>query len=85
MEFLELLIASAEGCGCFLEVAAALFDLGAGVGTYKVGKKVKERREAIAHGEEPPRKPAVWPLVLVILGAVFLTGLVLFKWVQRLG
>jgi hypothetical protein len=82
MEIIELLLASAEGCGCFLEVAAFLMDIFTGVRGYQVGRKVKERREAIAHGEEPPKKPALWPLVLLVLGSVALTGLVLFKWLR---
>jgi hypothetical protein len=77
MEILEVLLASADACGCFVQILAAIFDVSAGVHGYQVGKKVKERKAAAARGDELPRKPAIWPLLLLVLAGVFFTGLAL--------
>lgn len=79
MEILELLFASGEACGCFIQVLAAIVDVSAGVQTYRVGKKLSERNQARQAGaEDLPPRPTVWPLVLLVFTAVFLTGLALF-------
>ncbi|GEM_PF-7086948 len=78
MEILELLFASADACGCFVQVLAAVLDVSAGVRGYQVGKQLKQRRAACAHGEEPSPKPLVWPFVVLVFAAVFCTGLALF-------
>ena len=83
MEILELLFASADACGCFVQVLAALVDLSAGVTGYRVGKKVKERRQAAARGDELPKKPSIWPLVVLVFAAVFVTGFALIQWLRR--
>ena len=78
MEFLELLLASADACGCFMQVLAAVLDVSAGVRGYQVGKRFKQRRDALKHGDDAPPKPLIWPLVILVFVAVLCTGLALF-------
>ena len=77
MEILELLFAAGDACGCFVQILAAIFDVSAGVRGYQVGKQIKKRKQAEAHGDELPKKPAIWPLALLVFAAVFFTGLAL--------
>ena len=83
MEILELLFASADACGCFVQILAAVMDISAGVHGYQVGKKIKERRQAQAHGEPVPNKPTLWPLIVLVFGAVFVTGLAVMSLMIR--
>ena len=83
MEILELLFASGEACGCFVQVLAALIDIGAGMQGYQVGKKIKARRQAQAHGDPVPNKPLLWPFLLLAFFAVCLTGLAVASLVMR--
>ena len=84
MEILELLVAAPEFCGCFLELFALGTSGGAAATGVKARQRSKVRKEARAHGEEPPKNPyAVWFVVLVFL-AVFAVGLVAFKWLRAL-
>lgn len=77
MEIFEVLLAGGEACGCFVQILAAVFDVSAGVRGYQVGKQIKKRKQAAAQGDELPKKPAIWPLALLVLAAVFFTGLAL--------
>lgn len=83
MEIFELLFASADACGCFVQILAAVLDLSAGVGGYRVRQNVKKRRQAVMRGEEVPPRPPLWPFVVLVFGAVFATGLALVQWLAR--
>ncbi|MFO0964864.1 MAG: hypothetical protein U0793_04645 [Gemmataceae bacterium] len=64
--------------GCFLEVFALSSGAGAGVVGYQARKRTEAER---GRGDEAPRRNPyrVWFVVLVLL-AVFFSGLVAFKW-----
>ena len=74
MEFLELLLASPEFCGCMIEVGAVLIDVWAGVAGYRY---VKSRRMDVQ-----PRYTG-WTLTLVLF-AVLVTVVVAARWIRRI-
>jgi hypothetical protein len=85
MEILELIYALIQACGCFLEVAALGSSAGAGVAGYKAKQSEQARKQAEAKGEEPPPRNPYWIwFVALIFVAVFLVGLLFFKYVPRL-
>jgi hypothetical protein len=83
MELLELLLASSEMCGCLLELFAALLDGYAAFSGYRVGRQQRAYRRARAEGRPDVHRPAVWPFLLVLLFAVGVTALVIYRWVLR--
>jgi hypothetical protein len=81
MEIFEVLYALFQLCGCFLELAALGSSAGASVAGYKAKKTSDARKEALANGEEPPARNRYWFwFVILVFVAVFLVGLVFFKW-----
>ncbi|MCS7047567.1 MAG: hypothetical protein NZO58_14515 [Gemmataceae bacterium] len=82
MEILEVVVALMNGCGCFLEMVAGVANFFAGWTGYRLRRELREHRDASEHGEAAPAQPRVWPFVLLVFSAVFLTGLVAFKWLR---
>ena len=79
MEILEALFASAEACGCFLELVALIVDGTAAYSGVQTTQKRRTYKAKKARGEPVPEKPPTYrPFLILGFLALLLTALVIY-------